>query len=227
MRRRTYFALGLVALVVAMPRIVTDVIDTSFYIIDEDTPGDEDAYVLADFGSIESVLDGDLMIAVYEDLTISGTVTGDVVVVAGGSVIVTETGVVDGSIRGIARQVTIDGRVGDDVAVAAITTEVRGEIGRDLIGAGGRIVVDGAIGRNLQGWFYTGRIDATVGNDVDVRVGGLEVGDNTSVIGDLLYRADSDAAIADGAEIGGSWRVFRPGRRSLSACRWRCSRSSA
>ena len=92
----------------------------------------------------------------------------------------------------------------NDVAVAAITTEVRGEIGRDLIGAGGRADVGGIIGRNVQGWFYSGRVDAVVGNDVDVRVGGLEVGANTDVAGDLLYRADSDAAIADGAQVAGS-----------------------
>ena len=103
--RRAYFALAVAAVALAIPHIVTDVVDTSFYIIDEDTPSDEDAYVLADFGSVESELDGDLTIAVYEDLTISGTVTGDVVVAAGGSVIVTETGFVAGSVRGIARRV--------------------------------------------------------------------------------------------------------------------------
>jgi hypothetical protein len=202
--RRTYFALALAAVALAVPRIVTDVVDTSFYIIDEDTPGDEDAYVLADFGSVESELDGDLIIAVYEDLTISGTVTGDVVVAAGGSVIVTDTGFVAGSVRGVARRVIIDGRVGDDVAVAAISTEVRGSIGRDLIGAGGGADVLGAVGRNVQGWFFRSQIDAVVGNDVDVRVGALEVGDNTIVSGDLLYRADSDAAVADDAEVVGT-----------------------
>ncbi|MDJ0961198.1 MAG: polymer-forming cytoskeletal protein [Acidimicrobiia bacterium] len=204
MRRRTYFALALAAVALATPRIVTDVVDTSFYIIDEDTPGDEDAYVLADFGSVESELDGDLTIAVYEDLSISGTVTGDVVVAAGGSVIITDTGFVGGSVRGVARRVIIDGRVGDDVAVAAISTEVRGTIGRDLIGAGGSADVFGAVGRNVQGWFFRSQIDAIVGNDVDVRVGALDVGADTIVAGDLLYRADSDAAVADGADVGGT-----------------------
>jgi cytoskeletal protein CcmA (bactofilin family) len=204
MRRRTYFALAFVALVLAMPRIVTDLVDTSFYIIDENTPGDEDAYVLADFGSIESVLDGDLVIAVYEDLTISGTVTGDVMVAAGGSVTVTDTGVVEGSVRGVARSVVVDGRVGDDVAVAAITTGVGGEVGRDVIGAGGRVEVTGNVGRNVQGWFWTARIDATVGNDVDVRVRALEVAGNTRVAGDVLYRADTEAEVADGAEVSGA-----------------------
>ena len=204
MRRRTYFALALAAVALATPRIVTDIVDTSFYIIDEDTPGDEDAYVLADFASVESELDGDLTIAVYEDLSISGTVTGDVVVAAGGSVIVTDTGYVAGSIRGVARRVIIDGRVGDDVAVAAIRTEVRGTIGRDLIGAGGSLDVRGTVGRNVQGWFFRARIDAVVGNDVDIRVGALDVGPNAMVAGDLLYRADADASIADGAEVAGT-----------------------
>lgn len=202
--RRTYFVLAIAAVALATPRIVTDVVDTSFYIIDDDTPGDEDAYVLADFGSVESELDGDLIIAVYEDLTISGTVTGDVVVAAGGSVIVTDTGFVGGSVRGVARRVIIDGRVGDDVAVAAISTEVRGIIGRDLIGTGGSADVLGAVGRNVQGWFLRSEIDAIVGNDVDIRVGALDVGANTIVSGDLLYRADSAAAVADEAEVAGT-----------------------
>jgi hypothetical protein len=204
MHRRTFFALALVTLIVAAPGVVTDVVDTSFYIIDEDTPGDEDAYVLADFGSVESVLDGDLTIGVYEDLTISGTVTGDVVVAAGGSVTVTDTGLVEGSVRGVARSVVIDGRVGDDVAVAAVTIEIDGEVGRDLIGAGGRADVAGSIGRNVQGWFWTARIDAAVGNDVDVRVRALDVGARAAVGGDLLYRADSEASVDDAARVDGS-----------------------
>ncbi len=204
MRRRTFFAMTFAVAILAVAPVVADVIDTSFYIIDEDSPADEDAIVLADSGSIESILDGDLLIAVYQDLTISGTVTGDVTVASGGVVEVTETGVVEGSIRGIARRVQIDGRVGDDVAVASITTSTSGEIGRDLIIAGGQATIEGSVGRNVQGWFYSGDINASVGNDVDVRVAGLDVGSATSVGGDLLYRADSDASIASGVEVAGS-----------------------
>ena len=205
MRRRTLFAFALIAMVAAVPGVVTDVVDTSFYIIDEDSPGDEDAYVLADSGSIESILDGDLTIGVYGDLTISGVVTGDVNVASGGAVIVTETGSVEGSIRGAARRVEVAGAVGDDVAVVAVRTAVTGSVGRDLIGAGGSFDVTGSIGRNLQGWFFSGTLDGTVGNDVDVRVGSLRIGSDTDVGGDLLYRADSDAEVAEGAEVAGSF----------------------
>ncbi|HEX9642734.1 MAG TPA: polymer-forming cytoskeletal protein [Acidimicrobiia bacterium] len=208
MRRRTGLALPAVILVVAAAvaaPFIADVIDTSFYIIGETSEGPEDAYVAAQAGRIEGVLHGDLVIAVYDDLVISGTVEGDVTVLAGGAVEVTRDGVVLGALQGVARSVDVAGLVEDDVAVAALTTHISGTVGRDVVAAGGSFDVSGDVGRDVSGWFLSGRLAGRIGNDVDVRVRALEVADGSRVSGDLLYRADSDATVAADVTVGGTF----------------------
>jgi hypothetical protein len=186
----------LLTVVSAVPRL--DFIETSFYIVSEDRVAPEDAYVIAEVGRVEGLLQGDLTIAVYRDLTISGTVAGDVTVASGGTVEITPTGHVQGALRAVARSVVVDGRVDADVAVATLTSSVSGSVGRDVVGLGGSMSFDGEVSRDLKGWFLDVSLDGAVGNDVDVRVRSLVIGTETAVGGDLLYRADRAATAADG-----------------------------
>ena len=182
-----------------------DLIETNVYLVTEDQTGTDDAYVVAQLGRIEGRVAGDVTIAVGGDLTISGTVDGDVNVLSGGTVEVTESGRVGGSLRGAARSVVVAGAVDGDVAVAAMRIEVTGEVRRDLVGLGGSLVVAGAVGHDVNGWFVDGELNGDITNGVDVRVRTLSVGAETTVGGDLLYRADRDADVADGVDPGGSF----------------------
>jgi hypothetical protein len=204
MLNRVFVAAALLlAVVAAAPRL--DFIETSFYIIDEERVTPEDSYVTAEAGRVEGVVDGDLTIGVYGDLVISGTVAGDVTVASGGTVWVTETGLVEGALRGVARRVVVDGRVDDDVAVAALSTRVSGVVGRDAVGIGGSVTIDGEVGRDAKGWFFNGDLSGIVGNDVDMRLRRLDIGGGTRVGGDLLYRADRNADVGGEINVEGTF----------------------
>ena len=74
----------------------------------------EDLYAAGNRITVEGRIEGDLIAAAFEDILISGEVTGDVTVVAGR---VTITGTVGGSVRVAAGRVRVGGSVAEDVAV--------------------------------------------------------------------------------------------------------------
>ncbi len=209
--RIVFFSLGVLAVLgVMVPRVVAAVIDTSIFIVQEDDVIDEDVYVGADRGRIDGVIAGDLIIGLAGDLMISGRVEGDVLVAAGGRVTVADTGAVGGSVRGAVRELVVDGSVGVDVAVGALSTTVSGSIGRDVVMAGGTLLHGGPVGRAIQGWMFTAVIDGAVGNDVDIRVQSLEVGPDADVTGDLVYRSTQEATTSGSAEVGGQFVRLEP-----------------
>ena len=183
--------------------------DTGIYLVVEGDRQDEDAYVLSSSGIIEGVVDGDLVIAA-DDLLVSGLVTGDVTVAGSGSVVI--SGEVEGAVRGVAREVRIEetGVVGDDLAVAAITTQIRGSVGRDVIVFGGRLELTGDIGRDLHGRFVRGDIDGRIGRNVDISTSSLEVGPGAVVGGSLLYRSNRGADVDPAASVTGQFERLSP-----------------
>ena len=145
-----HLAIGLFAvLAVLLPTLSVfgALITTDRYIVREEEPVTEDQYVTSTSALVEGTLDGDLTVFSGK-LTVSGTVTGNVTVFSAGSVIVEESGSIDGSLNGAATSVTIRGIVGTDVFVAAGSTVVEetGSVGRDLMGFGGTVRIDGSVG---------------------------------------------------------------------------------
>ncbi|MGI9641976.1 MAG: hypothetical protein ACR2N9_04250 [Acidimicrobiia bacterium] len=206
--RTSFFALGLVAvLAVLLPTLSVfgALITTDRYIVREEAPVTEDQYVTSTSALIEGTLDGDLTVF-SGSLTISGTVTGNVTVFSAGSVIVEESGSIDGSLNGAATSVSVRGTVGSDVFVAAGSTVVEdtGSIGRDVMGFGGTVRIDGSVGRDVRGRAYRTTVDGTVSGDVDIATQTLGIASTAVIGGDVLYRSASEASIADGATIGGT-----------------------
>ena len=80
---------------------------------------DDDGTPLSDTETVTITITG-----TDDDPIVTGTVTGDVLVISQGTVRI--TGEVGGSLRGIAREVIVEGEVGDDVAVVAATTRLNG-----------------------------------------------------------------------------------------------------
>lgn len=192
-------ALAIGAVILPFP-VGLDVIDTSILLIDADDVQAEDAYVASQSGRVDGRIEGDLVIATG-DLTIDGVVTGDVFVISTGTVRI--GGSVEGAVRGIARSIVVSGFVGDDVAVVAASVDVSGSIGRDLLVAGGRAVLDGGVGRDVRGRMFTIDVGGAVGRDIDVTARTVSLQSTANVAGDLVYRADATADIADGATVGG------------------------
>ncbi len=121
-------------------------------------------------------------------------------------------GEVGGAVRGVARTVVVEetGTIGDDLAVAAVTTRVHGSVGRDAIIFGGRFELTGSIGRDLHGRFVRGALDGAIARNVDISTSSLDVGPNTDVCGSLLYRSNRSADRDPAAVIGGQFSRLSP-----------------
>lgn len=190
--------IALFALALPLRGAVADIVTTNIYLVPEDVVEEEDTYVASTSARIAGTIDGDLIISTGS-LTISGVVKGDVLVLSQGSVQV--TGEIEGSLRGIAREVIVEGSVGDDVTVAAVTTRISGTVVRDALVFGGSLTVDGEVKRNINGRMVSALIDGKVGHDVDIAVGSLTLGRAAVVDGDVLYRSGSNADIAATAQV--------------------------
>jgi hypothetical protein len=186
-----------------------DVFDTSIFLVEEGVSRAEDAYVLSQNAIVSGVIDGDLVIAATT-VRIDGTINGDVLVASDGRV--TIGGSVAGALRGFAREVLVEagGSVADDVSVGALTTTIDGDVGRDVIVFGGRLRLNGTIGRDLLGRFVVGEIDGVIVGDADFSTSRLDIGPNTRIGGDILYRSNRQADLNTAAVVGGTLTRLSP-----------------
>lgn len=162
----------------------------------------EDLYAAGNAIRIEGRIEGDLYAVAFNDVTITGVVTGDVVAVAGR---VEVSGQVGGSLRTLAPEVVVDGSVADDVLAAAWRTRVGrgGDVGRDLLNWSVRAAMEGAVGRNLEGQMRSMDLVGEIGGAVQVVVDRLVVAGTARVGGDLVYESGREAEIGS-AEIEGN-----------------------
>lgn len=180
----------------AATRSASDVV-----LVDAGTVITDDLYAAGNRVVIAGRVAGDLMVAAYEDVTITGTVTGDVVGVAGSVVV---TGTIGESLRVAAPEVRVSGRVGDGVLAAAWSAMLDGEIAGEVTLWAWVADVAGVITGDLEGQMRTLRLDGRVDDNVDVTVGRLSVGADTSVGSDLGYRSQRRAVGIEDAEVGGA-----------------------
>jgi len=191
---------GIVGLVRTANRIIVPAGDTIH----------EDLYAFGGSVTIEGVVDGDVF-AVTGRLSISGSVTGDVIGFAGSRVQI--DGSVGGSVRVVSPIVTINGSVGDDVAGLAADASLDAVIGRDVLLVAGRADVAGTTGRDVRVQAWRLGVGGEVGGDVRAKADRLSLGAGARVAGDVIYRAPTDANVAEAASIGGRLirsRVFSP-----------------
>lgn len=194
------FGAALLAVILPVRFLMADMITTNIYLLRQGEVQQEDVYVASTTAKVDGTIDGDLVISTGS-LEISGTVTGDVFVLSHGQVEV--TGEIGGSLRGVARSVVIDGTVGDDVVVGAVTTSISGTVSRDALIFAGSLEVDGEVGRDVNGRMISAWFNGTVGHDIDVAVSSLTLEGGTVVDGDVLYRSGADASIAATVQVGG------------------------
>jgi cytoskeletal protein CcmA (bactofilin family) len=203
-----YFALSVLVLALAGPgasaAITASVVTTDIFIVEEDSPIDEDVYVASTSGRVEGTIDGDLTILTGQ-LIITGTVTGSVMAMTSGTVRIAPEGVVEGSLRTVSPAVEIEGTVGGDALVtgAGLTIGDAGSVGGDVIVFGGAFATSGEIGRDIRGRLITAGIDGAVGGDVDIAVELLTIGPSAQIGGDVLYRSTNPASISSDADIAG------------------------
>ena len=202
-RSRRRFLIAVAGLLILIPiAAAARLTQSDLVLVRADDVVTEDLYAAGNRITIEGRIEGDLVAAAFEEILISGEVTGDVTVVAGR---VTITGTVGGSTRVAAGLVQIGGSITEDLAMASWETVVdpTGTIGRDLINWGRYGEMAGRVNRDLTGRFSHLSLDGEVGGTVDVNVGTLVVGPTTEVDGDIAYRSKREAAVNSNA-IGGS-----------------------
>jgi len=160
----------------------------------------EDLYAAGNRVVIEGTVEGDVLVAATGEVLISGHVLGSVTGVASSVVI---TGAVDGSVRVGAATVRVDGKIGGDLLAGASQVTVTGDVGRDLLAWTINLDTSGNVGRDIGGQTIDrARIGGSVGGDVDVTVGRLEIPAGTRIGGTLGYRSSADAVIGQGVDVG-------------------------
>ena len=196
---------GVFAFAVVPSVSFASLITTDIFIVTEEDVVDEDVYVTSTRGAVEGTIDGDLTIFTG-DLVISGDVTGSVTVFSSGSVVVEQTGTIQGSLRGASVNVTIEGEVRGDVFMTAASLVVTdtGSVGRDAMLFGGTGRVEGSVARDVRGRTLRLVIDGAVGGDVDVATQKLEFGPDAEVGGDVLYRSPRGASGIESVAIAGT-----------------------
>jgi cytoskeletal protein CcmA (bactofilin family)/predicted anti-sigma-YlaC factor YlaD len=153
----------------------------------------------------------DTLVAAAERVTIDGTVTGDLI--AFGSQ-VTIRGRVKGNVVSFARRVELEGVVEGSVMGFAQSVETRGQIAHNIYAFGQTVDVrrDARIDENATMFAAQSGIEGTIGRDVNVFAGSMNVSAPAHIGGGLTARVSrkESAYIAPGATIGGKTNIEAP-----------------
>jgi hypothetical protein len=162
----------------------------------------EDLYAAGSRVVVEGRVEGDLYAVAFNDVTITGEVTGDVVVAASRLDL---SGVVGGSVRAVTPEVNISGSLADDLVVLTWNTSLASgaTVGRDVLSWSVGADLAGRVGRRVEGWARNLTIAGAVGETVEVGAGRLRVTDSAAIGGDLIYQSTSPATVAAGT-VGGT-----------------------
>lgn len=201
--RRAGATVALVVLVLwPLGALAAERTTSDLVLVDQATVIDEDLYAAGNRVLILGRVVGDLVVTAFEDVTIAGTVTGDVIGLAG-SVVVTDTGTVGESVRVITPQLRVEGTVEGDILGLTWGTTVDGIVARDVLvwsfGAGG----SGRIGGDLEGRMRSLDLAGTIDGNVDVTINNLTVAEGAVIGGNLGYRSPAPFPHAEIAEVGG------------------------
>src|SRR5690606_25809383 len=124
-KRLWVLVLGSVWLLLPLPASAAERSVSDVVLVDAGAVIEDDLYAAGERVVVLGRIEGDRTVAAFEDVTIAGTVRGDVVGVAG-SVIV--TGTVTESVRVMAPTIEVTGEVGGDVVGVAWTTFLGGSV---------------------------------------------------------------------------------------------------
>ncbi len=162
---------------------------------------EEDLYAFGNKVSIQGTVLGDLVTA-GQTVEILGEVRGDVMSAAANTRV---AGPVRGSLRVMSGELVVSGDVGEDAILSAgdLHLTERARVGKDLYLAAGNALVQAPVQDELRATAGTLTLAAPVGGDVRAEAGTLSITPEATVGGDLLYRSEQTARIAEGAMVSG------------------------
>ncbi len=178
-----------------------DVQQADCYLVPEGETKVADLYIWAQCLEIEGTLDGDI-VAGFQEGMITGTVTQDL---NGMSETMRITGVVGDDVRFACDTFYLDGHIGGDLIVVAKKIKINetAVIDGDAIIAGGTVTVDGAIGGRAR--IMTGFLDmdGTIAGNAEITTdGGIRLGPDAHIGGDLFYEGPAEIDIPEGTVAG-------------------------
>ncbi len=166
------------------------------------TPTTEDQYLAGRSVNVLAPVNGDLVTA-GQRVTVEQPVSDDVI--AAGERIAIRAGIGD-DVRLAGRQVDLAGAIADDAVVAGETVTLAPgiRIGNRFWVAGRLVEVGGEVGGELRAAGQSIVISGSVGGDAILLGEEIEILPNARIDGNLVYRSNQEAIIADGAVIAGS-----------------------
>ena len=178
-----------------------DIKQTECYLVPEGETKVADLYMWAQCIEIEGTLDGDI-VAGFQEGKITGTVTQDL---NGMCETMRITGIVGDDVRFACDTFYLDGYIGGDLIIAAKSIQISetAVIAGDAIIAGGTVTMDGAIGGRAR--IMTGYVnmDGTIAGNAEITTdGGIRLGTDAHIGGDLFYEGPSEIDIPEGAVAG-------------------------
>ncbi|HYW68573.1 MAG TPA: polymer-forming cytoskeletal protein [bacterium] len=178
-----------------------DIKQTECYLVPEGDTVEVDLYTWAECLEIEGTLDGDI-IAGFQEGKVSGVVTQDLNAVCQTMRI---TGEVGDDVRVACEMFYLDGHIGGDLIVACkdVYFSDTAVVDGDVIIASATVNFDGYIGGRAR--IYTGFADlsGTIEGNTEVTTdGGIRLGPDLHIMGDLFYEGPMEIVVSGSAVEG-------------------------
>lgn len=165
----------------------------------------ENLYLGGSDVTVHGTVEGDLVV-MGGDIDIDGVVTGDVLA-AGGQVRV--AGDVGGDVRVAGGQVSIQEKIGGDAVVAGGRVEIGADVARDAAVGAGEVVVSGPVGRDLYAAGGQVKVEGEVMGSLQARAETLRLGPRARIEGDVIATTGVPVELAQGAVVVGELRQSR------------------
>ncbi len=145
---------------------------------------------------------GDVWVA-GQDVEVNGTVRGNVYA-AGNKVIV--KGTVTGSVHAAGSTVEVDGTIGGSVYAAGSEVSLKdtSRVAGAVALAGSKVQLGGDITQQVYAAGSTVDMSARIGQSANLAGSDISLNDQAKISGDLTYRSENEARIANDRAIGGS-----------------------
>lgn len=158
-----------------------------------------DLIVAGEHIQIDGTVDGDLIVF-SRNVVVNGHVKGDIIAFVGDF---TLNGTVDGNVRAANQSLTINGTVGKNVMSWGQdwTLGEKASVGGSAILGDANADVDGHLGGDLLAISGITALNGTLGRNVDIRGGRLQIGSGADVKGNIRFRGDAAPEIASGAKL--------------------------
>ncbi len=184
-------------------------VQSNVVLVRADDVVEEDLYAAGNTIVVSGVVRGDLIAVAFDSIRIDGVVEGNVFAI---STRIEVTGRIDGSLRVAGGTVVLDGTVGNDLFVGALTTQANGgsTVGRDVLVWSRAAELLGTVGRRIEGTQNRTRIGGNIGSGIDVTTSSLTLLPGLRVEGDVRYIADDAAVAADTVTIEGTFVRAEP-----------------